>query len=148
MTTRDGYRLLADEAHKAGHLACDRTMWRICRNNGWWSAFGKKRAKNGKKSGPPAHDDLVRRHFTATAANRLWLIDITEHGTAEGTVYLGAVKDVYSNRIVGYSISDRMKSQIAVRALASAVARRGEDVSGCLVHSDRTQAISLQEVPA
>ena len=111
-------------------------MWRICRDNRWWSAFGKKRTKNGKKPGPPAHDDLVLRRFTAQAPNRLWLTDITEHPTGEGKLYLCAVKDVYSGRIVGYSISDRMKSRIAVGALLSAVQRRG-DVAGCIVHSDR-----------
>ena len=42
--------------------------------------------------------------FTADAPNELWLVDITEHKTAEGKLYLCAIKDVYSNRIVGYSI--------------------------------------------
>ena len=79
----------------------------------------------------------VTRHvFTADGPNQLWLADITEHGTAEGKLYLCAVKDAYSNRIVGYSIDDRMKSRLAVTALTSAVARRG-DVAGCLIHSDR-----------
>ena len=135
-----GYRLLSDEAREAGHDACDRTMWRICASNGWWSAFGKKKGKNGKRPGPPAHDDLVNRDFTADAPNTLWLTDITEHPTGEGKLYLCAIKDVYSNRIVGYSISDRMKSSLAVNALNSAVARRritGADVAGCVVHSDR-----------
>lgn len=131
-----GYRFLADAARDAGHGACDRTMWRVCSTNGWWSAFGKKRGKNGKKPGPPVHDDLVKRDFTAQAPNQLWLADITEHWTAEGKLYLCAIKDVFSNRIVGYSISDRMKSRIAVDALSSAVARRG-DVAGCILHTDR-----------
>ena len=131
-----GYRLLADEAHAAGHTGCDRTVWRICADNGWWSAFGKKRGRNGKKPGPPAHDDLVKRDFTATGPNQLWLTDITEHWTDEGKLYECAIKDVWSNRIVGYSISDRMKSKIAVDALNMAVARRGS-VAGCIVHSDR-----------
>ncbi|ASR55248.1 DDE-type integrase/transposase/recombinase [Cellulomonas sp. PSBB021] len=131
-----GHRLLADEAAAAGLAACDRRVWRICRDNRWWSVFGKGRAKNGKKPGPPAHDDLVRRQFRANAPNRLWLWDITEHPTAEGKLYLCAIKDVYSGRIVGYSISDRMKSRIAVNALAGAVQRR-RDVAGCIVHSDR-----------
>lgn len=131
-----GYRFLADEARDAGHTACDRTMWRVCSINGWWSVFGKKRGKNGKKPGPPVHDDLVKRDFTADAPNRLWLSDITEHRTGEGKLYLCAIKDVYSNRIVGYSISDRMQSRLAVDALASAVARRGE-VAGCILHTDR-----------
>ncbi|WP_431310274.1 IS3 family transposase [Luteimicrobium album] len=135
-----GYRLLADEAREAGHEACDRTMWRRCTENSWWCVFGKKKGKGGKRPGPPAHDDLVNRDFTAEAPNELWLTDITEHPTGEGKVYLCAIKDVYSNRIVGYSISDRMKSSLAVRALENAVARRavdGADVAGCIVHSDR-----------
>lgn len=69
----------------------------------------------------------------------MWLTDITEHHTGEGKLYLCAVKDVYSNRIVGYSIDSRMKTRIAVAAIGSAVARRGgpSAVTGCLVHSDR-----------
>jgi transposase InsO family protein len=78
----------------------------------------------------------VERNFTATGANELWLVDITEHRTREGKLYLCAVKDVFSRRIVGYSIADRMKARIAVDALNNAVARRG-DVIGCVVHSDR-----------
>ena len=49
----------------------------------------------------------------------------TEHWTGQGKVYLCAIKDEWSNRIVGYSISDRMKSTLAVDALNMAVARRG-----------------------
>ncbi|GGU73927.1 integrase [Lentzea flava] len=114
----------------------DRTAWRICSSMGWWSAFGKKRGRNGKKTGPPVHDDLVRRDFTATAPNRLWLADITEHRTTEGKLYLCAVKDACSNRIVGYSIDSRMKSRLAVTALTNALTRRGE-TAGCVVHTDR-----------
>ena len=55
---------------------------------------------------------------------------------AEGKLYLCAVKDVYSNQIVGYSIDSRMKSRLAVAALNSAVARRG-DVTGCVLHTDQ-----------
>jgi putative transposase len=124
----------------------ERTAWRICSDNGWWSAFGKKKARGkGKKPGPPVHDDLcavvddkrrVRHEFIAEKPNQLWLSDITEHWTGEGKLYLCAIKDVCSNRIVGYSIDSRMKSRIAVNALNSAVARRG-DVAGCILHTDR-----------
>ncbi len=130
-----GYRFLADEARAAGEPMADRTAWRICSAQGWWSAFGKKRRGKGK-AGPPVHDDLVQRNFTAEAPNRLWLADISEHQTGEGKLYICAVKDVYSNRIVGYSIDSRMKSALAVHALNNAVARRGE-VAGCILHTDR-----------
>ncbi|GAA4737389.1 hypothetical protein GCM10023350_21740 [Nocardioides endophyticus] len=72
-----GYRFLVDEAADAGESMAARTAWRICSDNGWWSVFGKKRARNGKKPGPPVHDDLVKRNLTAQAPNKLWLSDIT-----------------------------------------------------------------------
>lgn len=140
-----GHRLLADEAGDAGEPMSDRTAWRITSANGWWSVFGKKRGKSGKKPGPAVHDDLctvtdengrVRHEFTADRANELWLTDITEHRTAEGKLYLCAIKDVFANKIVGYSIDSRMKSSLAVRALENAVQMRG-DVAGCVIHSDR-----------
>ncbi|XNZ00136.1 IS3 family transposase [Micrococcus luteus] len=131
-----GYRFLVGEAAEAGEVMCERTAWRICRDNQWWSVFGKKRGKNGKRPGPPVHDDLVKRDFSADDVNELWLTDITEHWTSEGKLYLCAIKDVFSGRIVGYSISDRMKARLAVNALDNATSRRG-DVAGCIVHSDR-----------
>ena len=139
-----GHRLLADEARVVGQPMVDRTAWRICSQNQWWSVFGKKRGKSSKP-GPAVHDDLcavidehgqLRHEFTANVPNELWLTDITEHWTGEGKLYLCAIKDVHSNRIVGYSISDRMKARLAVNALNNAVARRG-DTAGCVVHSDR-----------
>ena len=133
-----GYRLLADEAREAGHRRCDRRVRRICSQQGWWSAFGRRRSgsKTGRP-GPPAHDDRVRRDFTAPAVNRLWPTDITEHPTTwianEGKLYLCAVTDIFSGRIVGYSISDQMRARFAVDAIAGAVARRGGSptVAGC-----------------
>ncbi|KRF19880.1 integrase [Nocardioides sp. Soil796] len=140
-----GYRFLVDEAAEAGEPMAERTAWRICSELGWWSSHGKKRGSTGKKPGPPVHDDLcafvdkhgVTRHeFKAEGPNELWLADITEHWTAEGKLYVCAIKDAYSNRIVGYSIDSRMKSRLAVAALNSAASRRGE-VAGCVLHTDR-----------
>lgn len=51
--------------------------------------------------GPPVHDDLVKRDFTAAGPNQLCLAEITEHRTGEGKLYLCALKDVWSNRVVG-----------------------------------------------
>lgn len=99
-------------------------------------AIVKTRKRRGKKPGLPVSGDLVNPSFTATAPNGLWLVGITEHWTREGKLYLCAIKDVFSRRIVGYSISDRMKARLAVDALNNAVARRGS-VTGCMVHSDR-----------
>jgi hypothetical protein len=57
----------------------DRTAWRICSTNKWWSVFGKKRGSKKGRPGPPVHDDLVGRIFTADEPNRLWLTDIERH---------------------------------------------------------------------
>lgn len=134
-----GYRFLADEVRQSEDHAevSDRVVWRICRDHQWWSRFGKPKSRKGSKPGTPAHDDLVRRDFTATAPNELWLTDITEHWTREGKLYLCAIKDVFSNRIVGWSIDSRMKARLVVAAIEMAVARRDGDVAGCILHSDR-----------
>ena len=129
-----GYRFIADELPEKGITAGENRVQRLCKDHGIWSVFSKKRGLN-RKPGPPVHDDLVERDFTAAATNELWLTDITEHPTAEGKLYLCAIKDVYSGRIVGYSMDSRMKSSLAVAALENAV--RARRPSGTVLHSDR-----------
>jgi putative transposase len=133
-----GYRFVADELVAAGHQVSERRVWRLCSQAGLFSVHGRRRGKH-RRPGPPVHDDLVNRDFTADLPNRLWLSDITEHPTDEGKLYLCAVKDAYSGRIVGYSMDVRMTCELAVNAINSAVARRGgpSSVAGCVVHSDR-----------
>ncbi|WP_210050888.1 DDE-type integrase/transposase/recombinase [Nesterenkonia lacusekhoensis] len=118
-----------------------RTAWKLCSQAGILSSAQRRRRGKGKKAGPPVFDDHVQRVFRADAPNRLWLTDITEHRTSEGKLYCCAIKDVHSNRIVGYSISDRMTAKLAVDAVRNAVTRRG-DVAGCILHADRgSQAV-------
>ena len=133
-----GYRFIADELPGHGIAAGRNRVARLCSQERIWSVHAKKRGLN-RKAGPPVHDDLVRRDFTAPAPNLLWLTDITEHPTGEGKLYLCAIKDVYSGRIVGYSIDSRMKASLAVRALRNAVALRSPacGLAGLIVHSDR-----------
>jgi transposase-like protein len=129
-----GYRFIAAKLPGMGITAGENRAQRLCKDHGIWSVFSRKRGLI-RKPGPPVHDDLVERDFTATAPNELWLTDITEHPTAEGKLYLCAVKDVYSGRIVGYSMDSRMKSSLAVAALENAVLARRP--AGTVVHSDR-----------
>ena len=91
----------------------------------------------------PVFDDYVQRMFTADAPNKVWVTDLTEDRTDEGRLYCCAIKDLCGNRIVGYSIGDRMTAALAVRALNNAVARRG-DVAGCILHSDRGSQYASQ----
>ncbi|WP_410624961.1 IS3 family transposase [Amycolatopsis sp. cmx-8-4] len=130
----DGYRFIADELAQRGFTASENRVWRICSMQQIFSLHAKKKGRT-RKAGPPVHDDLVRRDFTATAPNTKWLTDITEHPTGEGKLYLCAVKDRYSNKIVGYSIASHMRASLAVSALRNAIALR--DPRGVVVHSDR-----------
>jgi transposase InsO family protein len=130
-----GYRFIADELADQGIVAGENRVARLCSQERIWSVHAKKRGLN-RKAGPPVHDDHVKRVFTASAPNLVWLTDITEHATGEGKLYLCAIKDVYSNRIVGYSIGSRMKASLAVSALRNALALRAPG-AGLIVHSDR-----------
>ena len=130
-----GYRFLADELQHAGHKVGERRVWRLCRQQRLWSTTVKK-GRHGKRPGPAVHDDLVQRQFHATRPDAIWLTDITEHPTSEGKLYCCAVKDVFSNRIVGYAIGERMTAQLATGALRTAIARR-QPTGTVVVHSDR-----------
>lgn len=132
-----GYRFIADELEALGHRSCERRVWRLCRTQRIWSTTTKKgRRASSKTPGPAVHDDLVQRNFTAAGLDQVWLTDITEHPTVEGKLYVCAIKDLCSNRIVGYAIDERMTAQLAVSALRSAIARR-QPVGTVIVHSDR-----------
>ena len=138
-----GYRFIADELANRGVLAGRNRVNRLCSLQRLWSVHSHKRGLS-RRPGPPVHDDLVERDFTAPALNQLWLTDITEHPTGEGKLYLCAVKDACSGRIVGYSMDARMTSDLAVTALRNAAAVRlsGRATAttaapGTVVHSDR-----------
>lgn len=132
-----GYRFLADELTRAGIDAGERRVWRLCSQQRLWSITVRKgRKQTGKGPGPAVHDDHLKRDFTADAPNSKWVTDITEHPTAEGKVYCCAIKDLFSNRIVGYAIADRMTADLAVTALRTAIARRSPH-GLVIVHADR-----------
>jgi putative transposase len=139
-----GYRFLTDElADEHGITVGENRVHRLCRVAGITASHHKKRGKSGK-AGPAPHDDLlavvdehgvVRHEFIATAPNQVWLWDISEHPTREGKLYICAIKDVFSNKIVGYSIGSRMKSGLAMAAMRNAIALRSPVGTTC--HSDR-----------
>lgn len=84
--------------------------------------------------------DLVNRNFTTTEPNRLWMTDITEHPTAQGTSYCAAVMDAYSRLIVGWSIAAHMRTELVIDALGMAIIRRQPDKrpdnKQTILHSD------------
>jgi putative transposase len=74
--------------------------------------------------------------FVAAAPNQKWADDITYIWTSEGWLYLAVILDLHSRRVVGWAVSDRMKKDLAIRALDMAVRLRNPP-PGCLFHSDR-----------
>jgi putative transposase len=89
--------------------------------------------------------DLVKRHFTAAAPNRLWVADFTYCSTWSGMVYTAFVVDVYSRRIVGWRTSTSMTTDLPLDALEMAIWARNDRVENVVHHSDRgTQYTSIR----
>jgi putative transposase len=108
---------------------------------------GLVRAKRGRTTirvpGVRVADDLVERQFRPESPNVLWLADITYVKTWEGWLYLAAVQDAYSRRIVGWSMAEHMRAELVVDALEMALHRR-QPGPGLVHHSDQgSQYVSL-----
>jgi putative transposase len=84
----------------------------------------------------PVAANLLDRQFNPSGANEAWVADITYIPTREGWLYLAAVEDLYSRRVVGWAMAEHMESRLVVDALEMAVQRRLPD-EGLLAHSDR-----------
>src|SRR3954451_10697771 len=81
-------------------------------------------------------EDLVDRAFAAEAPNRIWVADITYLRTWQGWLYLVCVQDLYSRRIVGWSMADHMRTELVCDALQMALAQRRPE-PGLIWHSDQ-----------
>ena len=88
------------------------------------------------RHGLPIAPNLIARDFTAPAPNRVWLADITYIPTAEGWLYLAAVMDLFSRKIVGWAMRDHLRAELASSALDMAV-RQQRPGARLLHHSDR-----------
>jgi putative transposase len=95
----------------------------------------KKRTTRRDKHAAPAAD-LVKRNFCATAPDKLWTADITYVVTQEGFVYLAFILDVYSRKVVGWSMASHLRTELVVDALEMAIWRR-RPVAGLIHHTDR-----------
>ncbi len=100
---------------------------------------GRRRRVRTTVSDPTATPapNLVQRRFVADAPNQLWVTDLTYLWTTEGWLYLAAMLDVHSRRVVGWAMADHLRTELALEALAMAIGDR-RPRSGALVHhSDR-----------
>ena len=80
--------------------------------------------------------DLVDRQFVANAPNRLWVADLTYVKSHSGWVYVAFIIDVFSRAIVGWQVSNSLRSDLAIDALEMAIFARGDDLAGLVHHCD------------
>ena len=118
---------------------CDRkTVTKVMREAGIRSKTSRKfRVTTTDSNHPhPVAENVLARDFTADKANQKWVADITYIATLEGWLYLAAVLDLFTRKVVGWSMSERIDSRLAVDALEMAVSRQLPD-AGLIAHSDR-----------
>ena len=98
----------------------------------------RRRGRGCTRREPAAEpsDDLVNRAFDPDSPDRLWVMDVTEHPTGEGKVYVAVVLDAFSRRVVGWSIADHIRSELVVDALQMAIWRRQPPAGQTVAHSD------------
>jgi putative transposase len=112
---------------------------RIMRRNGWEGESGRRKVRTTiVDRAAKAATDRVGRDFNPTAPNVPWCGDITYLRTGEGWLYLATVIDLFSRRVIGWSLAEHMRTSLVADALETAVATRGGNVGdGVIFHSDR-----------
>jgi putative transposase len=113
---------------------------RLMRKAGLFGCGGRRRKvrttlRSQIERTPPA-PDLVKRNFTPEAPDRLWVADITYVRTWEGWLYLSFVLDTYSRRVVGWSMTNHLKTELVLDAVNMAIYNR-RPAPGLIHHSDR-----------
>jgi len=97
-----------------GHHIGKKRVARLMRTAGIQGICHRRKGRH--RPAPAVHEDLVKRKFVADRPDQLWCTDVTEHPTRDGKVYCCAVLDVFSRRIVGWSIADHIRSELVVDA--------------------------------
>ena len=131
-----GYRRVGPELRHRGMVVNSKKVRRLMRKHG----LQPKRRKRfvittDSNHAGPIFPDLVRDR-TVDGANQVWVADITYIAIAAGFVYMAAILDAWSRRVVGYAISRSMDARLAVAALKAAIRVR-QPPKGCIHHSDR-----------
>jgi transposase InsO family protein len=130
-------RITAD-LHAAGWNVSKNTVAAVMREQGLTARRKKRRrATTGPGRGRWRTPDLVERDFPTQKVNRKWYGDGTEIATDEGKLYLASVMDMASRRVLGFALGEHHDAQLAYGALVMAVAVRGGQVPGVILHTDQ-----------
>jgi transposase InsO family protein len=128
---------MTEELKEIGLKVGHRRVGRLMRQNG----FRVVRTRKYKATTNSNHrfniaPNLLDRDFTAPAPNQKWAGDISYIWTREGWLYLAVMIDLHSRRVIGWAVSNRLKRDLAIRALDMAIALR-RPLPGCIHHTDR-----------
>jgi putative transposase len=132
-----GARKLWKAAHRAGIDIGRDQIARLMRAAGMEGARRTKRVRTTRPDPVAArHPDLVRRDFTATAPNQLWVTDLTYVPTWAGVAYVCFIIDAFSRMIVGWRVAGHMRTEMVLDAIEMARWSRGTRLQGLRCHSD------------
>jgi len=130
-------QLLQDEGHAVGQHRVRRWM----REYGLQALTGCKKSRQRRAQGKPRpYPDQVEREFVAEKPHELWVMDTTEFATLQGRLFLNCILDVYSRRVVGWSLSRHEDAVLMLDSLEMAGIRR--DCEGVVLHSDQGSCYS------
>jgi putative transposase len=132
-----GARKLWKAARRAGYDVGRDQVARLMRAEGIEGACRSKRVRTTKSTeGVPRHPDLVKRNFTASAPNQLWVTDLTYVPTWAGIAYVCFIIDAFSRTIVGWRVAAHMRTEMVLDAVEMARWSRGTQLAGLRCHSD------------
>jgi len=132
-----GYRKVYEDMLEANIDCCRETVRRIMHQIGLFSRVKRKFVHTTDSDHAMAvAENLLGRDFTASSPNQKWAADITYIPTLQGWLYLAAVMDLYSRRIVGWAMSEHIDSALVLSAMNMAISQRRPE-AGLLHHSDR-----------
>jgi transposase InsO family protein len=135
---RYGSPRIAEDLIEAGWVVSQNTVAALMREQHLVARPRRRRrsttrAGRGRWRAP----DLVRRRFAASRPNQKWFGDGTEIQTGEGKLFLASVIDIFARRVVGFALGEHHDAELAYAALAMAVAVRGGQVAGVILHTDQ-----------
>ena len=97
----------------------------------------KFKATTDSKHDLPIAQNVLSRDFTTTEPDRAWVADMTYIWTTEGWLYLAVIIDLFSRRVVGWSMAEHMRTELVLTALEAALGQRLPSLTGLVFHSDR-----------
>jgi len=133
------------ELREQGDTCSKNRVARIMKENDIMAKTARKfKVTTNSKHDMPISENLLKQDFSVSTPDRVWVSDITYIRTQEGWLYLSIILDLYSRKIVGWSISDRITKKVVTDALLKAIWNR-KPSKGLIVHSDQGSQYASNE---